>query len=44
VFLTLRVAVTGARRSPRLHLVTEVLGEEEVERRLSLAFKALSPW
>src|SRR5206468_10594829 len=34
VFLTLRVAVTGARRSPPLHPVMEVLGEAEVERRL----------
>ena len=43
VFLTLRVAITGARRSPPLHPVMEVLGEAEVERRLGLALEALRP-
>jgi glutamyl-tRNA synthetase len=42
VFLTLRVAVTGARRSPPLHPVMEVLGEAEVERRLELALATLA--
>jgi glutamyl-tRNA synthetase len=42
VFLTLRVAVTGARRSPPLHPVMEVLGEAEVERRLALALSTLA--
>jgi glutamyl/glutaminyl-tRNA synthetase len=43
VFLTLRVAVTGARRSPPLQPVMKVLGEEEVERRLGRALEALRP-
>jgi hypothetical protein len=32
------------RRSPPLHLVMEVLGEAEVERRLGRALEALRPW
>jgi hypothetical protein len=43
VFLTLRVAVTDARRRPPLHPVMEVLGEEEVERRFGRALEALRP-
>jgi hypothetical protein len=35
--------VTGARRSLPLHPVIEVLGEEEVERRLGRALEALRP-
>jgi hypothetical protein len=42
VFLTLRVAATGARRNPPLHPVMEVLGEAEVERRLGLALATLA--
>ena len=41
VFLTLRVAITGSRRSPPLHPVMNVLGEAEVERRLGLAHAAV---
>jgi hypothetical protein len=36
-------AVTGARRSPPLRPVMGVLGETEVERRLSRALGALRP-
>jgi hypothetical protein len=43
VFLTLLVAVTGARRRPPLHPVMEVHGEEEVDRRLGRALEALRP-
>jgi hypothetical protein len=35
--------VTGARRSAPLHPVMNVLGEEEVERRLGRALEALRP-
>jgi hypothetical protein len=35
--------VTGARRSPPLHPAMEVLGEEELERRLGRALEALRP-
>jgi hypothetical protein len=43
VFPHAGVAVTGARCSPPLHSVMEVLGEEEVERRLGRALEALRP-
>jgi len=43
VFLTLRLAVTGNQRSPPLHPVMQVLGEADVERRLSRALEALRP-
>jgi glutamyl-tRNA synthetase len=39
VFLTLRVAITGSRRSPPLHPLMRLLGASEVERRLRVALE-----
>ncbi|MDQ3936772.1 MAG: glutamate--tRNA ligase, partial [Actinomycetota bacterium] len=40
-FMTMRLAVTGARRSPPIYPFMQVLGPAEVERRLGLAIDAL---
>ena len=40
LFMTLRIALTGSDRTPPLYEVIQVLGEQEVRRRLGLAIKA----
>jgi len=42
VFLTLRVAITGSRRSPPLHPLMRLLGSSEVERRLRIAVESVA--
>ncbi len=37
----LRVAITGAKDSPNLHEILEILGKEEVERRIKLVIESL---
>jgi len=41
-FMLLRVAVSGSDKTPPLHDILEILGEEEVDRRLHLASEAIS--
>lgn len=40
LFMTLRIALTGSERTPPLYEVAELLGEQEVRRRLNLAISA----
>ena len=41
LFMTIRVALTGAERTPPLYEIQQVLGEQEVRRRLASAIEAL---
>ena len=40
-FMLVRVAITGSTRTPPLHAVIDVLGPEEVKRRLDQALETL---
>jgi glutamyl-tRNA synthetase len=42
LFMTLRLALTGAERTPPLYEVTQILGADEVRRRLQLTLEALT--
>jgi len=42
LFMLLRIAITGADKTPPLHEILEILGDDEVERRLLLASDAIS--
>ena len=42
LFMTLRIALTGAERTPPLYEIMQVLGEDEVRRRLRLALEVLA--
>ena len=41
LFMTIRVALTGAERTPPLYEIQQVLGEQEVRRRVASAIEAL---
>jgi glutamyl/glutaminyl-tRNA synthetase len=42
LFMLLRIAVSGSDKTPPLHDILGILGDEEVERRLALAGDAIS--